>query len=85
MLHNTIFLVYYYIGIKTTKIRSQSGELIIIPNEEMTSAIIAELQRSIRVRRSVVKQKCITCDSARQTIPKVTHSNETCCTLKSYL
>ena len=80
MLHNTIFLVYYYIGIKTTKIRSLSGELVIIPNEEMTSAIIAEITRSIRERRSFVKHRCITCDSPQDKLPKVTHSNETCCT-----
>ena len=45
--------VVEHIGIKTTKIRSLSGELIIIPNEEMTSAIIQNY-KSIRERRSVV-------------------------------
>ena len=45
--------VVEHIGIKTTRIRSLAGELIIIPNEEMTSAIIQNY-KSVSERRSVI-------------------------------
>ena len=45
--------VVEHIGIKTTRIRSLSGELIIIPNEEMTSTVIQNY-KSVKERRAVI-------------------------------
>ena len=69
--------VVEHIGIKTTKIRSLSGELIIIPNEEMTSAIIQNY-KSIRERRSVVNIGVLY-ETPQDKLKKSYGHNETCC------